>query len=237
MYDGTIMLKRVIAVIPARIDSTRFPSKMLAQETGKPLIQYAWEVATAAKSVDEVLIATDSIEIANQVEGFGGICVMTGEHSNGTSRIAEAVAGVPCDLVVNVQGDEPELDPKVIDAAVAAIGEYSISTACCELLPEESHNENVVKVIVDNGTAVDFVRVMPELKAFRHLGLYVYKPEFLQQFIAMSATENEVSRRLEQMRAIDNGYTIAIAIVDQQPSGIDTPQQYTEFVNRINRVL
>ncbi|MDP6542324.1 MAG: hypothetical protein QGF07_05995, partial [Phycisphaerales bacterium] len=120
---------------------------------------------------------------------------------------------------------------------VAAIGEYSISTACCELLPEESHNENVVKVIVDNGTAVDFVRVMPELKAFRHLGLYVYKPEFLQQFIAMSATENEVSRRLEQMRAIDNGYTIAIAIVDQQPSGIDTPQQYTEFVNRINRVL
>jgi 3-deoxy-manno-octulosonate cytidylyltransferase (CMP-KDO synthetase) len=163
---------------------------------------------------------------------------MTGVHPNGTSRIAEAVENYDCDLVVNLQGDEPELDPTVIDAVVEAIGNRSMGTACCELLPEEIENENVVKVIVgDDGTAIDFMRKMPKSNAFRHLGLYVYTPAFLQQFISMTATENEVSRGLEQMRAIDNGYTIAVAKVDSQPSGIDTPEQYADFVNRVNLTL
>jgi 3-deoxy-manno-octulosonate cytidylyltransferase (CMP-KDO synthetase) len=112
-----------------------------------------------------------------------------------------------------------------------------MGTVCCDLLPEEVGNEHVVKVLVSEGTATDFVRVIPDGQSFRHLGLYVYKPAFLQQFIEMRATENEVSRRLEQMRAIDNGYTIAIAKVEHQPSGIDTPQQYAAFVNRINLTL
>lgn len=228
------MNKRVIAVIPARLDSKRFPSKLLADETGKPLIQYAWEVANAAESVDAVIIATDSVDIAKSVESFGGKVVMTATHPNGTSRIAEALADVECDIVVNMQGDEPELDSKVIDTAVKAIGDYSMSTICCDLLPEEIENKNVVKVIVgDDGTATDFLRDMPQGRAFRHLGLYVYKPEFLRQFSSMTATENEVSRRLEQMRAIDNGFSIAIAHVAPQPSGIDTPQQYADFVSRV----
>jgi len=211
---------------------------MIADETGKPLVQYAWDVANAAASIDEVLIATDSDEIAHRVEAFGGTVVMTGEHPNGTSRIAEAVEKYDCDLVVNMQGDEPDLDPAVIDAAVGALGNKSMATACCPLLAEEIENENVVKVIIgDDGTAIDFVRVMPKGNVFRHLGLYVYTPEFLQQFISMTATENEVSRRLEQMRAIDNGFTIAIAKVDSQPSGIDTPEQYAEFVSRVNLAL
>ena len=215
------------------MDSSRFPSKMLADETGKPLIQYAWEVANAASSVDEVLVATDSEEIAKQVQAFGGNVAMTGKHPNGTSRIAEAVANQDCDLVVNMQGDEPELDPTVIDAAIATIGEHAMGTVCCDLLETETMNENVVKVILgDDGTAMDFVREMPGGEAYRHIGLYVYKPAFLQQFIEMNATQNEISRRLEQMRAIDNGFTIAIAKVDPQPSGIDTPQQYAEFVKR-----
>jgi len=211
---------------------------MVAEDTGKPLIQYAWEVANAAVSIDEVLVATDSDEIASRVQAFGGNVIKTGNHPNGTSRIAEAIANIDCDLVVNMQGDEPELDPAVIDAAVDAIGNRSMGTVCCELLPEEISNENVVKVIIaDDGTALDFVRVMPEGEVFRHLGLYVYTPTFLQHFISMSATENEVVRRLEQMRAIDNGYTIAIAKVDSQPSGIDTPEQYAAFVNRVNLTL
>jgi 3-deoxy-manno-octulosonate cytidylyltransferase (CMP-KDO synthetase) len=237
MYDVE-MRKRVIAVIPARLDSARFPAKMIADETGKPLIQYAWEVANVAQCIDEVLIATDSNDIAERIQAFGGNYIMTGVHPNGTSRIAEAVENYDCDLVVNMQGDEPELDPTVIDAAVKAIGNRSMGTACCELLPEEIENENVVKVIVgDDGTAIDFMRKMPKGNAFRHLGLYVYTPAFLQQFISMTATENEVSRRLEQMRAIDNGYTIAVAKVDSQPSGIDTPEQYADFVNRVNLTL
>ncbi|MBC8202241.1 MAG: 3-deoxy-manno-octulosonate cytidylyltransferase [Planctomycetes bacterium] len=232
------MRKRVIAVIPARLGSTRFPEKMIADETGKPLVQYAWEVANDATSIDAVLVATDSTEIAKRVEAFGGKVLMTGEHPNGTSRIAEAIENYDCDLVVNMQGDEPDLDPAVIDAAVEAIGEYSMGTACCDLLENETDNENVVKVIIgDDGTAIDFVRTMPKGNAFRHLGLYVYTPSFLQQFISMTATENEISRRLEQMRAIDNGYTIAIAKVDSQPSGIDTPEQYAEFVSRVNLTL
>jgi 3-deoxy-manno-octulosonate cytidylyltransferase (CMP-KDO synthetase) len=108
-----------------------------------------------------------------------------------------------------------------------------MGTVCCDLLETETMNENVVKVILgDDGTAMDFVREMPAGEAYRHIGLYVYKPAFLQQFIEMNATQNEISRRLEQMRAIDNGFTIAIAKVDPQPSGIDTPQQYAEFVKR-----
>lgn len=232
------MKKRIIAVIPARLDSKRFPAKLLADETGKPLIQYAWEIANAAESVDEVIIATDSDDIAKMVASFGGNVVMTGAHPNGTSRIAEALANVECDIVVNMQGDEPELDPKVIDTAVKAIGTYAMSTVCCDLLPEEVDNKNVVKVIVgDDGTATNFLRDMPLGHAFRHLGLYVYKPEFLRQFSSMTATENEVSRRLEQMRAIDNGISIAIAHVAPQPSGIDTPQQYADFVTRTQKSL
>ncbi|MDP7008658.1 MAG: 3-deoxy-manno-octulosonate cytidylyltransferase [Phycisphaerales bacterium] len=231
-------MNRVVAVIPARLDSTRFPAKMIADETGKPLIQYAWEVATQASSVDQVLVATDAPLIADVVNAFGGECVMTGEHPNGTSRIAEATANFECDLVVNMQGDEPELDPSVIDALVHSIGTYSMGTACCPLYPEERDNENVVKVILgEDGTAADFVRQMPRCDAFRHLGLYVYTPEFLQQFVSMLPTENERTRRLEQMRAVDHGYSIAVASVAPQPSGIDTPEQYASFVARVNRGL
>jgi 3-deoxy-manno-octulosonate cytidylyltransferase (CMP-KDO synthetase) len=227
------MSMRVIAVIPARIDSSRFPAKMIAKESGKPLIQYAWDVATGTNSVTDVYIATDSEEIASVVRGFGAKVIMTGEHPNGTSRIAEAVRKLECDVVVNVQGDEPELDPKVIDAVVSILGKSVMATAACTLQEDEINNENVVKVIVDGNHATDFTR-QPQEGAFRHLGLYVYTPDFLQTYVEMQPTQNEISRKLEQMRAIDNGYTIAVAMVEPQPSGIDTPEQYAEFVGRQN---
>lgn len=230
------MTRSVLAAIPARLDSTRFPAKMLANETGKPLIQYALEVAKAASCVDKVIIATDSEEIAACCEGLEvkfDLIVMTAEHANGTSRIAQAVQGVPSDLIVNLQGDEPELDPAVIDAVVSTIGDHPMATACCELLDDERDDENVVKVVLHgDGTAKDFTRHMPDEQAYRHLGLYVYQPEFLQKFIDLSPTEHERSRKLEQMRAIDHGYSIAVAKVDVQAGGIDTPQQYAEFVAR-----
>lgn len=226
------MPKKVLAIIPARIDSSRFPAKMIAEETGKPLIQYAWENANAATTVTEVFIATDSEEIASICTAFGAKVIMTGEHPNGTSRIAEAVRELDCDIVVNMQGDEPELDPAVIDATVAALGDASMGTACCALQPEEFDNEHVVKAMVDNNQALDFFREY-ETGAMRHIGLYVYKPEFLQTYVEMQPTQNEISRRLEQMRAIDNGYSIAVAHVEPQPGGIDTEEQYNEFVRRV----
>ncbi|MBT4524711.1 MAG: NTP transferase domain-containing protein, partial [Phycisphaerae bacterium] len=149
------MDKKVVAVIPARMDSSRFPAKMIADETGKPLIQYAWEVANRAKTVSNVYIATDSPEIANRVNGFGGEVIMTGEHSNGTSRIAEAVRELECDVVVNMQGDEPELDPSVINATVEALGTSVMASAVCALQEDEFDNENVVKATVEGDFAVD----------------------------------------------------------------------------------
>jgi 3-deoxy-manno-octulosonate cytidylyltransferase (CMP-KDO synthetase) len=225
------MAKKVVAVIPARIDSSRFPAKMIADASGKPLIQYAWEVAKRAKTVTDVYIATDSEEIATRVREFGGEVIMTGEHPNGTSRIAEAVRNLNCDIVVNMQGDEPELDPLVIDAAVEVLGDFVMSTAVCTLQEDEISNENVVKAIVEEKRAVDFSR-QSQKGSLRHIGLYVYQPAFLQTYVEMQPTQNEIARRLEQMRAIDNGFTIAVALVAPQPGGIDTKEQYEEFVAR-----
>jgi 3-deoxy-manno-octulosonate cytidylyltransferase (CMP-KDO synthetase) len=229
------MSDHVIAIIPARIDSSRFPAKMIADASGKPLIQYAWEVAIAAKSVSQVCVATDSPEIAQIVSGFGGEVIMTGEHPNGTSRIAEAVGQLECDVVVNLQGDEPELDPTVIDATVAVLGDYSMATAACVLETDEINNEHVVKVVLNAaGCAHDFARLTEDTSAMRHIGLYVYTPAFLQTYVSMQPTQNEITRRLEQMRGIDNGFDIAVACVDSQPSGIDTKEQYDAFVERVN---
>ena len=225
------MSNKVVAIIPARIDSSRFPAKMIADDSGKPLIQYAWEVANNANSVTDVFVATDSLEISDCVQSFGGKVIMTSEHPNGTSRIAEAVRDLKCDVVVNMQGDEPELDSEVIDATVETLGDFVMATAVCELQEEEIANENVVKVIVQNGQAVDFLRHTNQA-AQRHIGLYVYQPKFLQTYVQMQPTQNELTRRLEQMRAIDNGYKIAVAIVEPQPSGIDTKEQYNDFVSR-----
>ena len=222
-------MSRVVAIIPARIDSTRFPAKMIANETGKPLIQYAYEVAQKAQSVNEVFLATDSEDIAEVAQSFGAQCIMTGEHRNGTSRIAEAVENIDCDLVVNMQGDEPELDPRVIDEVIASLGSNNMATAVCELQADELHNENVVKAMLEDGCAIDFTRSFED-GAYRHIGLYVYQAAFLQTYVSMEPTTNEIERRLEQMRAIDNGCTITAAIVSPQPSGIDTPEQYAEFV-------
>ena len=227
------MSKRVIAVIPARIDSSRFPAKMIADQSGKPLIQYAWEVAMSASSVNEVYIATDSQEIANSVYEFGGEIILTGEHPNGTSRIAEAVRDMDCDVVVNLQGDEPELDPNVIDATVAVLADSVMATAACTLQGDEVSNENVVKVQVADGYSVDFTRDTQNEGALRHIGLYVYKPTFLQTYVELQPTQNEIARKLEQMRAIDNGFKIAVAIVNPQPGGIDTLEQYEAFVSRV----
>jgi 3-deoxy-manno-octulosonate cytidylyltransferase (CMP-KDO synthetase) len=131
-----------------------------------------------------------------------------------------------------MQGDEPELDPKVIDAAVEVLGEDVMSTAVCELQEEEIENENVVKAVVKNGFAIDFTR-HAVAGTLRHIGLYVYQPDFLQTYVEMQPTENEINRRLEQMRAIDNGFSIAVAQVQPQPGGIDTKRQYDEFVARL----
>lgn len=242
---------RTIVIIPARLGSTRLPGKVLLDRTGKPLIQHVWEAAKAARTAARVVVATDDARVRDAVAGFGGEPVMTrADHPNGTSRLAEAAAALgvgPDDLVVNVQGDEPELEPGSIDAAVealigtpgASIGTIAVPFAA----GEDPRDPNCVKVVRDlKGRALNFSRsLMPfdrdgrgeaAARPLRHVGLYVYRRAFLDQYVRLEPTPLERAEQLEQLRALEHGYQIAVAVRDAARVGIDTPEQYEAFVAR-----
>ncbi len=248
-----------LCIIPARYASVRFPGKMLASQTGKPLVQHVWERARSARRLDRIVIATDDSRIADAARSFGAKCIMTRpDHPNGTSRIAEAVDLLSqssaariseSDLIVNVQGDEPEMDPAMIDIAIDALAhpvhsDAVVSTVAAPFGPDEDPtNPNLVKVVVDaRGRALYFSRsfipfhrtggrAMPPLK---HLGLYVYRRSFLANYPALSPTPLENAEQLEQLRILEHGHSIALAIAPHPiaGAGIDTPEQYEAFVRR-----
>ena len=236
----------VVAVIPSRMSSTRFPGKPLASETGKPMVQHVYERAAAAQSVSRVLVATSDEEIIQAVQAFQGEAVLTSpEHPNGTSRLAEVAESLPCEIMVNVQGDEPMIDPEAIDLAVKALQQdpgISMSTVACPFAEHEDLDDpNLVKVVTDqNGRALLFSRerITPdrpgaeagESGEMRHVGLYAYRPAFLQTFAALAPTPMELSERLEQLRALEHGHGIAVARAPWAHHGIDTPEQYAAFV-------
>lgn len=227
----------ITAIIPARYDSVRFPGKMLANRTGKPLIQHVYERAAQAKLIDRVIVATDDERIAKAVKSFGGQAVMTRrDHANGTSRIAEAAAQLKDSIIVNVQGDEPEIDPVLIDRTIQALIDHPdcpVSTLASPFEPAEDRaNPNIVKVVIDqDGRALYFSRA-PIAGALKHVGLYVYRREFLAEYIAMPPTPLEQIERLEQLRILEHGRRIAMAIGKADFHGIDTPEQYEAFVRR-----
>lgn len=249
-----------VAIIPARLGSTRFPGKVLADRTGKPLIQHVWESTRRAASLSRVVIATDDDRVLNAAKGFGAEAVMTStEHPNGTSRLAEAAAKLglaPHAVVVNVQGDEPELDPSVIDDSVNALtrGEPAgamIATAATPMgTGERPDDPNVVKVVLSrDGFALYFSRSRipfdrdgvggEAARCLRHIGLYVYRRSTLERYAAMAPTPLEQSEKLEQLRALENGLRIAVATVRPEATGgggIDTPEQYAAFVGRVAAV-
>lgn len=250
----------VVAIIPARLGSTRFPDKVLADRTGKPLIQHVWESTKRAGSLSRVVIATDDDRVMAAARGFGAEAVMTStEHANGTSRLAEAATklGLAADaIVVNVQGDEPELDPSVIDDSVAALvsgeaggggGAAAIATAATVMgAGERADDPNVVKVVLSrDGFALYFSRSRIPFdrdgsggevaRCLRHIGLYVYRRATLERYAAMAPTPLEQTEKLEQLRALENGLRIAVAVVRPEATGgggIDTPEQYEAFVRR-----
>lgn len=252
----------VFAMIPARLASTRFPRKVLANATGKTLIQHVWERAKMASCVQQVVIATDSEEVVAAAKSFGARAVLTSvEHPNGSSRLAEAarLAGAADeDYIINVQGDEPELDPGMIDAAYDAIvttGAESATIATAIVSDEEYNNPNIVKVVVSQQQrALYFSRApIPHRRAggeaiagpLRHVGLYAYKAGFLQRYITLKPTPLERTEMLEQLRIVEHGYSMAVRVcapnisAEQQRSGygtgIDTPEQYSAFVERTKR--
>jgi len=242
---------RIAAVIPARMNSSRFPGKMLADATGRPLIQHVWERARACPRVHEVIIATDDSRIASASARFGARCIMTrADHPNGTCRIAEAIAQVDADIIVNVQGDEPELEPELITAAIDALianAAADMSTVVSPFLPgEDPANPNIVKCVVGStGRALYFSRaIIPFVRdaasegaaaPLKHVGLYVYRRAFLPRFAALPPTQLERTEQLEQLRALEHGFAIAVAQGIARSQGIDTPEQYDAFVSRWKR--
>lgn len=230
---------KTIAVVPARYGSTRFPGKMIAPIAGKPLVQHTYERAAMATLVDEVYVATDDQRIVEALKPFGTRVVMTrSDHPSGTDRIAEVVGDMDVAIVVNVQGDEPLIDPRAIDEVVRPLLEddtLPMSTAARSISdPEEIENPNVVKVVVDlRGRALYFSRAsIPYVREeadraaahYRyHVGLYAYRRDFLMTYSKLAPSSLERLEKLEQLRVLENGYAIAVVDTEYECIGVDTP--------------
>jgi 3-deoxy-manno-octulosonate cytidylyltransferase (CMP-KDO synthetase) len=239
----------VVAVIPARYDSTRFPGKPLAPIAGKPMVQHVFERAKAAQRVGRVVIATDDERILRAVAEFGGDAVMTrSDHRSGTERMAEVATQIEADIYVNVQGDEPLMDPAAIDAVVAALEEddsVKVGTVCVPVAePAQIMDPNVVKVVVDfQGDALYFTRapvpwVRDEKQAVgqfhrKHLGLYAYRRETLLEFPTLPPGDLEKLEQLEQLRLLENGYRIRVVETERDSIGVDVEQD----IARVEAVL
>ena len=242
-------MPQAIAIIPARYASQRFPGKVLADRTGKPLIQHVYERVCRSDLVKRVIVATDDRRVFDAVEAFGGEALMSrGEHANGTSRIAEVAGDLDAPTIVNVQADEPEIEPHLVDTAIRCLDEHPDCPVATLASPfsrdEDPADPNIVKVVVDAaGRALYFSRALiPHDRdgdagkpALKHLGLYVYRREFLLEFARLAPTPLEQIERLEQLRVLEHGHHIAVAIVTARYHGIDTPEQYEAFVARADR--
>ncbi|MFD0763873.1 3-deoxy-manno-octulosonate cytidylyltransferase [Mucilaginibacter lutimaris] len=230
---------KAIIVIPARLQSTRLPRKMLLDIGGKPLIQRVYEACLKATFHHEIWIAADSDEVFNVCKMFTPNVLMTKEeHPSGTDRIAEVIETVPCDIVVNVQGDEPFFDAGIIDRLITALqnSDAAMASVCAPVLDKgELNNPNLVKVVTDvNGNAIYFSRFAIPFSRDRevedttvykkHMGVYAYRASFLKEFITMPVSFLESTEKLEQLRAIENGYKIKMIEVKGIEKGIDTPE-------------
>ena len=234
----TLTESSILAVIPARFESTRLPGKILADIAGRPMIEHVFRRASAARLVHAVIVATDDDRIASVVRGFGGAAIMTrADHLSGTDRIAEVVAAHPCRAVVNLQGDEPLIEPETIDAAVAPIladSTIEMSTLSRPFADaDEFRNPNVVKVVTDvRGHALYFSRspipfprgaALPA-PARAHVGLYVYRRETLLKLAGLPAAPLEIVESLEQLRALAHGVRIQVVETSHAAAGVDTLQ-------------
>lgn len=239
-----------VVVIPARFGSTRFPAKILAAETGMPLVQHVVEQARQCARVREVIVATDDARISAALAPFGTRCVMTSPtHQSGTDRIAEVARLLDDDIIVNVQGDEPEIEPGIIDDLVARLenSDDDMATAATPFPPGEDVNDpNLVKVVTGiDGHAIYFSRspipfhrdtaFSNNAAYYLHLGIYAYRRSFLLEFAGWSPTPCELTEKLEQLRALEHGRSMYVLKVQRATHGIDTAEQYAAFVRRYKK--
>ena len=237
-----------LCVIPARYASTRLPGKPLADIAGKPMIVRVYEQAAKAKRISGVIAAVDDERVYEAVVSHGGRAMMTAKnHPTGTDRLAEVAAAHPeAELIINVQGDEPLIEPDLIDALAAAFDEdeeLQMATVKSPMTDgDEMKNPNNVKVVTDkNGYALYFSRsLLPYpredtgVTVYKHIGIYAYKRDFLLRYARMEPTALERTESLEQLRALENGYKIKVIATDFRFVGVDTPEDLAE-VNRLYR--
>jgi 3-deoxy-manno-octulosonate cytidylyltransferase (CMP-KDO synthetase) len=244
-------VRSVVGLIPARYASTRFPGKPLHPIAGKPLLQHVVERCRLAKTLSEVIVATDDERIREAAEPFCRVEMTRADHPSGTDRIAEVAARCECDAVVNIQGDEPLIEPAVIDAVAAALDDHEMATAATPIRDAaEYDNPNVVKVVVSAaGRALYFSRrtipylreaasrpVAEQLAAFaflKHLGIYGYRRETLLRLVRLPVSPLEQAEKLEQLRALENGFALAVVQVEHDSVGVDAPAD----VERVARLL
>jgi len=226
-----------VVIIPARLNSTRLPGKVLLEISGKPMIEHVYRAAQKAPNILEVYIATDSVEVQKVCQRFTSKVIMTREdHPSGTDRLAEAVGEIACDAVVNVQGDEPLIRPELIgQVAQELAGGVPMVSAMHRITGvSELHSPDSVKVVVDRDhRALYFSRApiphyrdgIPEDAVFyRHIGIYGFSKEFLLRYAVMEPTPLEQAEKLEQLRVLENGYPIQMIETDYTPVGVDTPE-------------
>ena len=236
---------KVLGVIPARFSSQRLPAKILLNKTGKFLIQHVWERAIKAKSIDKLIVATDDTKVFGAVKSFGGEAVITSTNiASGTQRVEEVAKKLNYGIIINIQGDEPEIEPSAIDILANIMKKESYATLATPFSSRVDFvDNNKVKVIVDKmGYAIYFSRTpIPFLnngvseiyKPLLHLGVYGYTKKFLAQFVKMPNSLLEKVERLEQLRALENGCKIKVGVIRTKSfGGIDTKKDYLEFVKR-----
>ena len=239
---------RCVGVIPARYSSTRFPGKPLALIKDKPMIQWVYTAASEATHLDHVLVATDDERIFEAVRDFGGLAQMTSAgHQSGTDRIAEVAEDLDAELIVNIQGDEPLIEPHIIDTAVAPLidnPDIEMGTLACPFPADTDPSDpDIVKVVFDRaGNALYFSRhpipyrrggTHPDVRSWQHIGLYVYRRSFLLKFARSAPTSLEKAESLEQLRALELGYQIHVEQTEFQSAGVDRPEDLEKILQTI----
>jgi len=237
--------RKILGVIPARFGSTRFPGKVLALLSSKTVLQHVYERACQSRYLSSVVIATDDQRVYAAARGFGALVRMTrADHVSGTDRVAEVASADEASVVVNIQGDEPLIDPAAIDAAILpVVHDSGVVMATLKKRiedPREITDPNVVKVVANQaGDAIYFSRcAIPYAREhggawFKHIGLYVYKRDFLLAYSSLPVGPLERAERLEQLRALENGYSIRVIETDYDSLGVDTP----EDLERVSRLF
>ena len=226
----------ILGVIPARLNSSRFPNKVIFSLNGKPIVEHVYDKVSQCESIDKLVIAVDSKRTRGLIN-CPNIMMTSDKHQSGTDRVAEVANKYECDVVVNIQGDEPGIDPKLIDKLVSLFNNPDVkmaSIASTDLDRNDLKNINIVKVNLDkDNNALSFVRnnLEPDKKYYRHVGIYAYRKNTLNFFTSLNQSDNEKKYRLEQLRALDNNIAIKLLISDFNRRSIDTKEDLKNYEN------